>query len=253
MAESLLKLLCFAFGFISDKLRDYGAEKLQDGGLTDQKFRGLIVRELADINSKLDAISRKDLGASISQLQKGIERLYMCLDASDQSKNPTTSETSNAATSSTKTWSTKSAPQVTVEDAVALANAIGKMKITSNERFESAKESFKQAESKACDAFHNTSLSTEDRILACKVRIASGILEHMEDPEFASTDCLQYLKELNDMPAIQKIFLVDLNGGINSLFKRNSRTDIVETITMINLILADFITKFTKRRMPGSF
>ena len=36
-------LLKFGLGFISDKFRTYGAETLQDGGLTDQKFRGLIV------------------------------------------------------------------------------------------------------------------------------------------------------------------------------------------------------------------
>jgi hypothetical protein len=69
MSEVITGLLKVTFGLISNKLRTYGAEKLQDGGLTDQMFRGLIVRELDDIKSKLDAISRKDLCASISFLQ----------------------------------------------------------------------------------------------------------------------------------------------------------------------------------------
>ena len=69
MSGVITDVLKLAFGFISNKLRSYGAEKLEDGGLTDQKFRGWIVREMDDIRSKLDAISRKDLCASISFLQ----------------------------------------------------------------------------------------------------------------------------------------------------------------------------------------
>jgi hypothetical protein len=108
---------------------------------------------------------------------------------------------------------------VAVEDALALANAVGKPKIESNERFEFAKKSFEKAEEEATRAFHNTALSTEERILASKVRIAGGILLHLEDPEFAATDCLQYLRELHDMPAIKEIFSVHVGTGIKSWFK----------------------------------
>ena len=65
----------------------------------------------------------------------------------------------------------------------------------------------------------------------------------------AASDCLQCLKELHDMAAIKEIFSVYIQGGVKSVFKRNSRKEIVETVTMINLILADFISKFTKQRM----
>ncbi|CAB4017918.1 Hypothetical predicted protein [Paramuricea clavata] len=105
----------------------------------------------------------------------------------------------------------------------------------------------------ATRVFHNAALSTEERILASKVRIASGILEHLDRPEVAATDCLQYVRELHDMPAIKEIFSVHVGTGIKSWFKsgfkKNSRAEIVETVTMINLILADFTSKFTKRRM----
>ena len=238
MSEVITGVLKFTFGLISNKLRTYGAEKLQDGGLTDQKFRGWIVRELDDIKSKLDAISRKDLCASISFLQQGVQRLNMSLGES---------ELSSPGASSTNTKPAQ--PSVSVEDAVALANAIGKLRINSHELFDLAKESFKEAGKEATVAFHNAALSTEDRILASKVRIASGILEHLERTEVAANDCLHYLQELHNMPAIQEIFSVHIQGGIKSLFKKTSRADIVETVTMINLILADFISKFTKRRM----
>ncbi|CAB4025177.1 Hypothetical predicted protein [Paramuricea clavata] len=247
MSEVVTGVLKLAFGFISNKIRDYGAEKLQDGGLTDQKFRGLVVREMDDIKSKLDAISRKDLGTSISSLREGIDRLSLSFDEFSNSRNQCTSEVPTAKESPD---ATKPAQQsVTVEDAVALANVIGNLKIVSNERFELAKKSFEKAAEKASEAFHNTALSTDERILASKVRIASAILQHLDDPEIAASDCLNSLRELNDMPSIQEIFSVHLKGGIKSVFKKESRVEVVETVTMINLILADFISKFTKRRM----
>ena len=237
MSEAITGVLKLAFGFISNKLRTTAAEKLQDGGLTDQKFREWIVPELDEIKLKLDAMSRKDLSASISRLRQGIQRLNMSVDESCQSGDPGKSPST----------STKSAQQL--EDAVAQASAIGKLNIESNERFDKAQKSFQEASFKANEAFHNASLSTEERILASKVRLASGILEHLEDPEIATSDCLQYLKELHDMPAIKEIFSVYIQGTVKSLFKKDSRKEIVKSVRMINLTLADFISKFTKRRM----
>ena len=46
MSEVITGVVKFAFGLISNKLRTYGAEKLEDADLTDQKLHGLIVREL---------------------------------------------------------------------------------------------------------------------------------------------------------------------------------------------------------------
>ena len=63
-------------GLLVNKGGDKAAEKLKDGDITDQKFRGLIVREIDDVKSKLDGLSRKDLLASISFFEEGIELLY---------------------------------------------------------------------------------------------------------------------------------------------------------------------------------
>ena len=138
---------------------------------------------------------------------------------------------------------------MTIQDAVALASAIEKLKFDSNKLFVLANESFKEAEKQATLAFHNAALSTEERILSSKVRIASSILEHLDNTEVAASDCLHYLQELHNMPAIQQVFLLHIEGGIKSLFKKTSRAEMVETVTMVNLMLADFIKKFTKRRM----
>ena len=247
MSEVITGVLKLAFGFISNKLRTYGAKKLEDGGLTDQKFRGWIVREMDDIKSKLDAISRKDLCASISFLQQGVQRLNLAFGESAESGGPSSSELSTAGASSTSTKPAQ--PSVTIKDAVALASAIEKLKLDSNELFLLANESFKEAEKQATLAFHNAALSIEDRILSSKVRIASSILENLDHTEVAASDCLHYLEELHNLPAIQQVFSVHIQGGVKSFFKKTSRAEIVETVTMINLILADFITKFTKRRM----
>ena len=53
-------------GLLVNKGRDKAAEKLKDGDVTDQKFRGLIVREIDDIKLQLKGLARKDLLASIS-------------------------------------------------------------------------------------------------------------------------------------------------------------------------------------------
>ena len=59
-----------------NKGRDKAAERLKEGDVTDQKFRGLIAREIDDIKSKLEGLARKDLLASISFFEEGIEFLY---------------------------------------------------------------------------------------------------------------------------------------------------------------------------------
>ena len=63
-------------GLLVNKGRDKAAAKLKDGDVTDQQFRGLIVREIDDMKSKLDGLSRKDLLASISFFEEGIKLLY---------------------------------------------------------------------------------------------------------------------------------------------------------------------------------
>ena len=226
MSEAITGVLKFAFGLVSNKLQ---------------------FRELDDIKSKLDAISRKDLCTSINCFQQGVNHLIMSFGESSESGNPSTSEIPSAGACSIET---KPAQQsVTVEVAVALANTIAKLTIESNERFELAIKSFEEAGKEARRAFHNAALSTEARILASKVRIASCILQHLDNLELAASDCLHYLQELNDMPAVQEIFSVHVKGGVKSVFKKQSRTEIVETVTMINWVLADFVSKFTTRRM----
>ena len=51
-------------GLLVNKGRDKAVQKLKDGDVTEEKFRGLIVREIDDIKLKLDGLARKDLLSS---------------------------------------------------------------------------------------------------------------------------------------------------------------------------------------------
>ena len=247
--------LKFGLGFISSKLRTKVVGKLQGGDLTSEMFRSYFADELNDIQRHLEALSHKDLSASISSLKQGAERLQQSLEngnATAMDVKELVDTTNYVETSLSQTKPTlQNERSVHVEDAVALFNAIQNLKIKSKTRFEKAKDSFKEARKKASDAFHCEALSTNERVLAAQVRIASGIMENLDDPDLATNDCLSYLEELHAMPAIKEIFSVHQKEGIicvlKSVFKKDSRAEIIETIAMVNLILADYMSKFAKR------
>ncbi len=222
-------------GLLSNKVYVLRARnKLQDGDLTYGKFSQLIIRELDDIRSKYDGLWHKDLHTSICFLKEGIIGLQISL-GQFESENPTTF------------------CELQTNNAVALANTIQKLSIESSVRFDCAKESIKEAGIQARRTVYNKALPIEERIYASKVLVASGILEHLDDLEVAAADCLFFLRELHTLPAIEEMFSVHLNGGMRSLFNRVRRAKIVQSVRMINLFVADFISKFTTQRMAVFF
>ena len=63
----------FLFRFIS-------ANRLQEGEVTDQKCRELIIRDLNDIKTKFDGLACKDLINSISFLRDGLCLLNFAIE-----------------------------------------------------------------------------------------------------------------------------------------------------------------------------
>ncbi len=247
-------------GLLCSKLRDYTAERLNEGDLNDQQCRQIIVRELDDIKSKLDGLSRKDLLASLSFFKEGVTRLYASLETSGEScDGPSTSQTSveneSQVEGATAMIPVTQAERDAIQRASELCDLIGNLKIASQERYRSAKDSFKETKRLATEAFNNVALSSEDRLMASKLRIASRILECLDDPEAAVRDCLLYLKELHDLPAVQAMFSVwyDSDKGITSRlrarFNQKKRNVNVESIQMINALLLDLARKFTNISM----
>ena len=217
-------------GLLVDKGRDKTAEKLKDGDVTDQQFRALIVREIDDIKSKLDGLSRKDLGASISSFKEGIVLLYEVLD---------------------KASIEDGAAQAACIETFTLAQEIAMLKLTgldesAKRTLSRAKERFKHAREKASEAFNNEALETSDRILATQYRLMATILETVDNPEDAIAPCRVCIEELNSLSAVQDSFTVQLKKGIKGLFNKKKRKEIISSTCRVNRVMYDFMQTVRK-------
>ncbi len=249
MSEVVTGVVKLTLGFLANRIRSEIAERLKDGDVTDEECRRLMVRELDDIKSKLDGLARKDLLSSLCFLQEGISGLYQSLLQFDSDSN-TTESTEQAAlveTASSRDTGLESA----INEAIVLINAITSLKIRSNDRFKSAMKSFELARENATKAFCNEALSIEDRIQASQIRMMAKILEKLDDPDASVSDCLQYLKQLHDVGAIQEIFSVLMDGGIKSRFNKKKRLNNASSVQVMNQTLFEFATKFTKSSLLG--
>jgi hypothetical protein len=260
MSAILSGVLNSTIGLLCSKLRDYTAERLNEGDANDEKCRQIIVRELDDIKSKLDSLSRKDLLASLSFFKEGVTRLYTSLETSGESRDGSSTSQASVEDQFEVEGATAMIPVTQAERDIIqrvseLSDLIRNLKVASQERYKSAKKSFEEAKRLATEAFNNAALSSEDRLMASKLRIASRILECLDDPEAAVRDCLLYLKELQDLPIVQAMFSVwyDSDKGITSRlrarFNQKERNVNVDSIQMINALLIDLAMKFTNISM----
>ena len=257
MSAIVSGILNSTVGLLCSKLRDYTAQRLQEGDPSDDICRQIVVRELDDIRSKLDGLSRKDLLASLSFFKEGVTRLYNSLETSGEAcDQPRTSKAHiEGATTTFEQFSVTQAERNALESAFDLSEATGNLKIASQERFKLAKESFKESKKLATEAFNNVALATDDRLMASKLRIASRILEGLDDAEAAVQDCLLYLKELQDLPAVQAMFSVwrgsdkGITSRLRARFNKKERNINIESIQMINALLIDLAMKFPNIRM----
>jgi hypothetical protein len=131
-----------------------------------------------------------------------------------------------------------------LSEAIELSQAMGKLKCSSDDEYESAKERFKKARERATDAFSTETLVLKDRIFAAKLRIVSEILECLDRPKTAITGCLSFLKKFHSLPAIQEMFSVYLNGGIKSMLNKSERVENVKSVMLINYVLFQYASKF---------
>ena len=81
MSSIITAVFKATIGLIVNKGRDAATELLKDGDVADQIFRGVIVRKIEDIKTKLDGLARKDLLAAIDAFETGLWYLYQALDA----------------------------------------------------------------------------------------------------------------------------------------------------------------------------
>ena len=216
-------------GLLVNKGRDKAAEKLKDGDVTDQQFRRLIVREIDDIKSKLDGLSKKDLLASISFFEEAIGLLYNVLD-----KAKSRSEHGAATTH-------------VGEEALSVAEQMRKLKIaemdeSALEVLSMAKNRFKDSRRKATEAFANEALEVTDRIIAMQYRVMATILETVDKLEHAIEPCRVCLKELNSLSEVQNSFDVQLKKGIlalKGLVGKDERRKIISSVCHVNRVIYD--------------
>ena len=102
-----------------------------------------------------------------------------------------------------------------------------------------AKDRFKEARSKARDAFSNEALDTSDRILAMMVKVMATILEKVDNPVNAITPCRVCLEELHALPGVKKSFRITLAKGLKSRFKRDERNAIIAAVCDISHAIFD--------------
>ena len=249
IATSLLKAVV---GLLVNKARDRATEILKEGDVTDKKIRDLIQREINDIKSKLDALSRKDLLTAIDAFEAGLKYLYQALEID--------SETIRSATSTKETMTNATkASAFTVAIKPAIKNVgITEFGVEAKDSLLQAKERFKMTREKATEAFNNESLDTLQRITAIRYRVMAAMLESLAKSLAATTDlsslylmsalqsatpeCEQSLQQLHSLPDVTENFEVALRSGLFNIrgrFGRDERREIICAVSQVNRFVYD--------------
>ena len=235
MSSIVTTVFRYTIGLLVSKGRDKVAETLKDGDVTDQKFHSLIVKEIEDIKSKLDALSRKDLEASISFFEEGIVLLYEVFKIAN-ARGECGAVTAQAACS----------------EAIPIIEGIKRLELTgldesATRKLSTAKKRFEDARREATRAFKNEGLKTSERVLAMKYRVMATILETVDNPADAVGPCRVCVKELNSLPAVQNNFHVQLKTGIQavrSLLSKEERREIISSVCHVNRVIYDVTRTF---------
>ena len=216
-------------GWLVDKCRDEAAKKLKDGDITDQQFRGIIIREIDDLKSKLDGLSRKDLLSSISSFKEGVELLYEVFEET-RSRCEYGAEAAQAACAVT----------------VSLTEEMKHLKLTESatRKLADAKKRFENAREKARDAFCNEALSPNDRILSMQYRVMATVLEKIDHPEDVLAPCKVCVEELNGLPVVKQSLKEQLKTGfraVKSFFNKEERRKVISGVCLVNRVAFNVI------------
>ena len=233
MSSLITAVFKATIGLLVNKGRDKLAEKLNEGDVTDQKFRGLIVREIDEIKSKLDGLARKDLLASISLFKEGIELLYEVFE----SARPSTEHRAIAAAATACVEQFDIAKEMRKLDISALDESAMR-------KLGRAKKRFEEARLKATKAFNNEALELPDRLLAMQYRLMATILETVDNPTDALAACRVCLDELHQVPAVKEYFKVELEEGLRlrARFNKDERRQIIFSVCHANRVIYDVMS-----------
>ncbi|CAH3041323.1 unnamed protein product [Porites evermanni] len=228
MSSLITAVFKATIGLLVNKGRDKLAEKLNEGDVTDQKFRGLIVREIDEIKRKLDGLARKDLLASISLFKEGIELLYDVFES---------------ASSSSEHRPIAAAATACVEQ-FDIAKEMRKLDLSaldepSTRKLTKAKRRFEDARLGATNAFSNEALELPDRLLAMQYRVMATILETIDNPEDCLPACKVCIEDLHDVSGVKECFKVELRKGLWARLGKEERRKIISTVCFFNRVVHD--------------
>ena len=228
MSSLITAVFKATIGLLVNKGRDKLAEKLNEGDVTDQKFRGLIVREIDEIKRKLDGLARKDLLASISLFKEGIELLYDVFES---------------ASSSSEHRPIAAAATACVEQ-FDIAKEMRKLDLSaldepSTRKLTKAKKRFEDARLGATNAFSNEALELPDRLLAMQYRVMATILETIDNPEDCLPACKVCIEDLHDVSGVKECFKVELRKGLWARLGKEERRKIISAVCFFNRVVHD--------------
>ena len=240
MSSLITAVFKATIGLLVNKGRDKLAEKLNEGDVTDQKFRGLIVREIDEIKSKLDGLARKDLKTSISLFREGVELLYEVFESARPSRE----------------HHTKTAAATACVEEFDIAKEMRKLELSAldesaTRKLGRAKKKFELAHLRATDAFNNEALELPDRLLAMQYRLMATILETVDNPTEALAACSVCLDELHQVPAVKEYFKVELEEGLRlrARFNKDERRQIIFSVCHANRVIYDVMNMLGSGKM----
>ena len=251
MSSIVTAVLTGTLGLLVKKGRQKIAEKLKDSDATGQQFRSWIIEEFDNVNSKLDAMARSDLGASISFFKEGVVFLNKAMDFEASAL--------LAQMGSDKEKKVES-PQKEIElssagvNTASLDEELKKLDLTNlnesgKEALSDSKKRFDDARREATKAFNNKALTPSDRILAMAMRLMATILEKAENPANSLAACISGLEELHLTPFVRENFKVELTGGVKAKFQTDERRQIISSVCQVNRIIYDVFVIVGEKQM----
>ena len=248
MSSIVTSVFNATIGWLVNKGRDVTAERLKEGDVADQKIRDLIVREVEDIKSKLEGLSRKDLLTAVDSFQTGIRYLFEAFDVKPSSQANVGITDENLS-------------EHDLEEAmktVSVAAEMGKLEKkdfneTMKNFFFQAKKRFETARNEATKASNNEALKIFDPITAIRYRVMATVLESVVEtvgtagdmsPSSLKTaltnalpECEECLQKLHSFPAVQDNFKVELDKAVLNVrgrYGKDERRKIISTVCQIN-------------------
>lgn len=155
-----------------------------------------------NVKPQLDAVVNKDLLVSISSFDEGFSYLCSVFEEASHGK-----EEQVLSVEGDKAGKHSISESVAWKEVMNLAKRLDGLDDSAKLALRHAKERFEDARKKAMKAFCNEALSTEQRVLAMRYRVAASILANIDHPANALPACMACLEDLHSTAVIKRCFV----------------------------------------------